>query len=133
VSRATPGRLPRLLTLIVIGSLLPAVALADHPRAVRTKKFVHVEVVAPPHAPVWYVDVLTRLVDKRLEDRPLPQPASALLEIGRNGQIQTLSLIATTGDEALDQALLWTIRQAAPLPALTDAGNFRCIIRWSSP
>jgi len=125
----------RLLTLAACCALLPATVSADHPRAARTKKFVHVEVVAAPHVPAWYVDVLTRLVDKRLEDRPLPRPAAALLEIGRNGQIQTLSLIEKTGDDALDETLLWTVRQAAPLPALTpgDAATFRCIVRWSSP
>jgi hypothetical protein len=125
----------KVLALAVCCALLPATALADHPRAARTKKFVHVEVVAAPHVPPWYLEVLTRLVDKRLEDRPLPRPAAAVLEIGRNGQIQTLSLVEKTGDDALDETLLWTVRQAAPLPALTsgDAAAFRCIIRWSSP
>jgi hypothetical protein len=128
----------RLLTLLALAAccaLLPATALGDHPRAARTKKFVHVQIVAPPHVPAWYPEVLTRLVDKRLEDRPLPRPAAALLEIGRNGQIQTLSLIEKTGDDGLDEMLLWTVRQAAPLPVLTqgDAPTFRCIVRWSSP
>jgi hypothetical protein len=130
----TRRRLLRMLALAAGCGLLPVAALADHPRAARTKKFVHVEVVAAPHVPAWYVEVLTRLVDRRLDDRPLPRPAAALLEIGRNGQIQTLSLIEKTGDEALDETLLWTVRQAAPLPVLTPGeGAFRCIVRWSSP
>ena len=120
--------------LAASGWVLPGATSAGHPRPIRTKQFVQVEIVAPPHVPGWYVDVLARLVDKRLEDRPLPGPAAALLTIGPRGH-EALSLITTTGDVTVDEALLRTVRQAAPLPVLaqTDGGTFRCIVRWSSP
>ncbi len=122
-----------LVCLVVAGLVVPREATADHPGAARLKRFIRVEIIAPPQAPSWYVAELARRMEAPLAGRQLPRGAVALLEIDRGGNIEALTMTETTGDAAVDDALLSSLRQLAPfpVPVKNDYGNLRCVVRWS--
>jgi len=128
-----------LVCLVGVGSLVPGETAADHPA--RLKELIHVEILAPPHVPGWYVTELGRRMEallhmeSSLNGRQLPRGAGALLEIDRRGNMEPLLITEATGDAGIDEALLSSLRRLAPfpVPVKNDYGNLRCVVRWSSP
>ena len=134
-ARARYSRRPLALAVVclVAGALMPTDLPADHPDEAPSKRFIRVEILAPPNVPKGYVAALARIMELPLAGRRLSRGASALLEIDRRGNVEQLMLTESTGEAPIDDALLSDLRRLAPfpVPAQNDYGNLRCVVRWS--